>query len=182
MGDQPSDTAGPNISLTGQGANQLTAEQNLFSYMTDPAGTLTGGVSGRSITDPIVKQLNFITCSTDPTIDPCTLSNNLCAKSPAAPVAGAAGAFIPNGSFGASGAGGTKSIDSQGRVWGGTSATQATCTGTALCASGTCSGGVCPLGNGRLSNAACSQNSDCSSGVCQDTLTFGASPAYLLCK
>ena len=77
VGDQPSDTAGPNISLTGQGTAQLAAEQNLFTYMTDPAGSLTGGVSGRSITDPIVKQFNFITCSTDPTIDPCTLSNNL---------------------------------------------------------------------------------------------------------
>jgi hypothetical protein len=181
VGDQPSDTAGPSISLTGQGAAQLTAEQNLFSYMTDPAGTLTGGVSGRAITDPIVKQFNFITCSTDPSIDPCTLGNNLCATTAGA-VAGAANAFLPNGSFSASGAGGTKSIDSQGRVWGGTSATQLTCTGTALCASGTCSGGLCPLANGRPSNAACSQGSDCASGVCQDPLGFGASPAYLLCQ
>jgi hypothetical protein len=182
VGDQPSDTAGPNISITGQGANQLTAEQNLFLYMTDPSGSLTAGVPGRAITDPILKQYNFITCDTKST-GVCSLSNNLCSKSPAAPVAGAAGAFIPNGALGGSdGSGGTKSIDSQGRVWSGTALVQASCTGTALCASGTCSGNLCPLATGRLSNAACSQNSDCQSGVCQDTLSFGAAPAYLLCQ
>jgi hypothetical protein len=181
LADQPSDTAGPSINLTGKGTTQLQSEQNLFLYMTDPNGGLTAGSPGRVQTDPIVKGFNFITCSTDPTIDPCNLPNNLCAKSPAAPVAGAASAFIPNGSFGASGAGGTKSIDSQGRVWNGAAATQATCSGTSLCASGTCSAGVCPLAVGRPTNAACSQNSDCASNQCVDALTFGAAPAYLLC-
>jgi hypothetical protein len=180
--DQPSDTAGPSISLTGQGASQLNAEQNLWLYMTDPAGSLTGGSAGRFQTDPIVKQFNFITCSTDPSIDPCNLSNNLCAKTPAAPTVSPLGAYIPNGSFGASGAGGAKSIDSQGRVWNGTTAAQATCTGTAACASGTCSAGLCPIGAGRQAWAACSQNSDCASNSCTDRLAFGASPAYLMCN
>jgi len=190
VGDQPSDSAGINIADGGAGAggkgggtSQLTAEQNLFTYMTDPAGSLTAGTSGRCITDPVVSGLNFITCSNDCTVDVSTLSNNLCAKVPASPVASPLGAYLPNGSFLANGAGGTLSIDSQGRVWNGTAAVQATCTGTALCASGACSGGSCPLFTGRPKFSACSQNSDCVSGTtCQDYFLQGdTNGAYLIC-
>ena len=190
-GDQPSDTAGINISDGGAaaagkggGTSQLTAEQNLFSYMTDPLGSLTGGTAGRCITDPVVSGLNFITCNNDCTVDVSTLSNNLCAKVPASPVASPLSAYLPNGSFGASGAGGTKSIDSQGRVWNGTSAVQAACTGTALCASGACSNLLCPLFSGRPKFSACSQNSDCVAGTtCQDYFVVGdPNGAYLVCN
>ena len=190
-GNQPSDTAGINISDGGAaaagkggGTSQLTAEQNLFSYMTDPLGSLTGGTAGRCITDPVVSGLNFITCNNDCTVDVSTLSNNLCAKVPASPVASPLSAYLPNGSFGASGAGGTKSIDSQGRVWNGTSAVQAACTGTALCASGACSNLLCPLFSGRPKFSACSQNSDCVAGTtCQDYFVVGdPNGAYLVCN
>jgi hypothetical protein len=183
VADQPSVTAGPNLGLIGQGSAQLTAEQNLFSYMTDPAGSLTNGVAGRKLIDPIVKGLNMVACTDPkkPTTDPCTISGNLCAT-PAGPVAKALTEYLPNGSFAAAGAGGAKSIDSQGRSWNGTTAVQVACTGTALCASGACSNLLCPIANGRPPNAACSQNSDCASNACVDTLTQGAAPAYLLCQ
>jgi len=187
VGDQPSDTAGPNIGITGKGQSQLTAEQNLFLYMTDPGGSMSGGSPGRFQTDPIVKQFNFITCSTDPSIDPCTLSNNLCAETPSSAVASPLSAYTPNGSVGAGGAGGTISIDSQGRLYNPSTGTaaQTTCTGTALCASGqACSGGLCPLANNRPSFSACTSGADCASGTCTDILGIGipGQPISLLCQ
>jgi hypothetical protein len=86
--DQPSDTAGPNIgTIIGQGGAQLAAEQNLFAWLTDPAGSQSSGTPGRCNADPIVKQFGFITCATDCTADVSTLSNNLCANTPAPAVA-----------------------------------------------------------------------------------------------
>jgi hypothetical protein len=170
--DQPSDTASFN-GLTGQGTNQLTAEQNFFNWITQ-----------RPNLDPIVSKYNYITCHTDPTVDPCGLSNNLCAKTPAAAVAGALGAYLPSGSFGASGAGGAKSINSQGLTWNGTTAVGDTTTAGTLCAGGKATGTTCPAYTGRPSNAACSQNSDCASGVCADGLFIGVLgvPVSLICQ
>jgi len=180
--DQPSDTAGPNIAFTGSGetgigggTSQLTAEQNLFAWM------LPG--SNHINIDPIVSKYFFVTCGTDPTVDPCGLSNNLCATSPAAPVAAALGNYLPNGAFGgSSGTLGAKTINSAGQQWNGSTAATITGCGTSLCVSGTCSSGSCPLATGRASNFACSQNSDCASGVCTDTLGLGEAPASLLCQ
>ena len=193
VGDQPSDTAGVNIADGGAGAagkgggtSQITAEQNLFTYMTDTTGSLTGGTPGRCIVDPIVSSLNFITCGTDCTVDASTLPNNLCAKVPASPVASPLSAFVPNGSFGASGAGGTKSIDSTGKVWNGTTTVAAACAAGALCASGVCTAGLtCPIYTGaRPKYSACVQNSDCVSGTtCQDYFVVGdPNGAYLICN
>ncbi len=182
--DQPSVTAGPNISLTGQGSAQLGAEQNLFAWMTDINGSQSGGIPGRCNVDPIVKQFGFITCYTDCSVDVSTLSANLCANTPAPAIASPLGTLLPSGSFGASGSGGTKSINSQGLTWTGTGLAGSTCTAgaTNVCVSGTCDAtGHCPAYAGRPSNAACSQNTDCASGVCQDTLGLGLAPAALLC-
>jgi hypothetical protein len=184
VGDQPSDTAGPNIgTIVGQGSVQLTAEQNLFNWMTDPNGSLSGGTPGRCNVDPIVKQFNFITCTTDCTVDVSTLSGNLCANTPAPAVASPLGNIVPNGSFGTGGTGGAKSINSAGLVWNGTSAVAASCSSGSACVGGTCgSGGTCPTYTGRPSNAACSQGTDCASGVCADVLGLGLAPAGLLCQ
>jgi ABC-type phosphate transport system substrate-binding protein len=173
LGDQPSDTAGLTNGLIGGGPNQLAAEQSFFNWFSQPANNFS-----------IVKSLNFITCGPDANTDPCTLQNNLCAKTPAAAVAGALGAYVPNGSFGAGGTGGAKTIDSQGRVFNGTAAVQVACTGTTLHASGACSGLLSPLANNRPSNSACSQNSDCASNVCFDALGIGVpgQPVSLLCQ
>jgi hypothetical protein len=183
--DQPTDTAGPNINITGGGVTQLQAEQNFFNYVTDPNGSMSAGTPGRCNTDPVVSQFNFITCSNDCTVDVSTLPANLCANTPAPAIASPLAASVPNGSFGAAGAGGTKSIDSTGLVFNGTTTVQA------ACAAGTnCIGtnlvcpvsGLCPAFSGRPSNAACSQNADCASGVCTDVLGLGLTPAGLLCQ
>ncbi len=176
--DQPSDGAGPSNGLTGGGAVQLQAEQNLFSWMTDT----TASPTGRQNVDPIVKQFNFIPCHTDPTVDVAGLSNNLCAKTPIAPVAGAKGAYLPSTIVG--GTTGSPSIDSQGAVWNGTSATPLATTNGTLCVSGAAAGGFCPLYAGRPANAACTKNSDCASGTCSDALGLGSAgvPAYWVCN
>lgn len=181
--DQPSDTAGPNIGITGQGGSQLTAEQNLFAFLTDPNGSMSGGLPGRYQIDPIVKQFNFITCSTDSSIDPCGLPNNLCAKTPSAPVASPLSAYVPNGSFVSGGSGGAKSIDSQGNVWNGSSAVPASCSTGNFCVSGaSCSSGTCPTSSGRPAYAACSRDIDCASGLhCIDPLGLNVPGAYLQC-
>jgi hypothetical protein len=162
--DAPTDTA-TGIGITGGGAAQISAEQNLFAYMTDPAGSQSSGIPGRCNTDPVVSQFGFITCATACDTDVSTLSNNLCAKTPATAVPSPLGALIPNGSAGASGSGGAKTISSTGAG--------ATCTGTAACIGGTCSAGACPAYAGRPSNAACTRSSDCASGVCTDVLGIG---------
>jgi hypothetical protein len=175
VADQPTDTASAN-SLTGQGTTQLTAEQNFFNWITQ-----------RPNLDPIVSKYNFITCSTDPTVDPCGLSNNLCAKTPAAAVAGALGAFVPNGAAAPAVA---KSINSQGLTWNAATATAVADTAAfgTLCAGGKVPGttgtGPCPAYTGRPSNSACSQNSDCASGVCADGLLIGVPgvPVSLICQ
>jgi hypothetical protein len=172
VGDQPSDTASGNGAF-GRGGTQLNAEQSFFNWFTQPANNFN-----------IVKSLNFITCGPDANTDPCTLTNNLCATTPAAPVAKALGAYLPSGSFGASGAGGAKSINSQGLTWNGTTAVGDTAAVGVLCAGGKVTGTTCPAYTGRPSNSACSQNSDCASGVCFDALGIGVPgvPVSLLCQ
>jgi hypothetical protein len=176
--DKPTDGAGPAIGTAlGGGATQLQAEQNLFAWMT----STTASPSGRQNVDSIVKQFNFIPCLDDSTQDVSTASNNLCAKTPAAPAAKAKGAYKPDGITG--GLTGAPSIDSQGRVWNGSSATQFSTSNGTLCVGGTASGGLCPVSAGRASNSACSQNSDCTSGVCMDGLGLGyTGTAGLLCQ
>jgi hypothetical protein len=160
--DVPTDNQTAN-SVTGAGALQLTAEQNLWNQF----------LSNRALMDPIVRQYNFIRCaSTADGDDPSLESNNLCATTPAAPVPGALGAYLPSGSFGTGNTGGAKSINSAGRVWNGTAAVQATCAAGNLCVSGLlCSGTTCPDAAQLPSNAPCTQNSDCVSGVCGDFLS-----------
>lgn len=186
VADQPSDTAGPNIGITGAGAAQLMAEQNLFAWMTDTSGSQSGGTPGRCNVDPIVKQYGFITCTTDCTVDVSTLSGNLCANTPAPAVASPLGTLLPSGSFGPGGSGGAKSINSQGLTYTAGGLVGDTCTpgATNVCIGGTAcdSTGHCPVYAARPSNAACSQNSDCASNVCTDVLGLGLSPAALLCQ
>jgi len=170
-GDVPNDLAS-GINITGGGAPQLSAESAMFSY-----------VSSRPATDPVVQQYNFITCAPTPGDDPCSLSNNLCAD-PASATAPPYSAAFPNGSFGAtSGTGGTKSIDSQGNTWTGTTLAATTCSTPAAGALNSCitdgstcvTGTPCPVANNRPANAACSQNSDCAAGLtCKDALGLGA--------
>jgi hypothetical protein len=179
--DQPSDTAGPNINITGQGSSQLAAEQNLFAWMTDPAQF------GRCNVDTIVKQFNFITCWTDCTVDVANLSGNLCQNTPAPAIPSPLSALLPNGALGGSnGSGGAKTINSQGLTWTGTALVGDTCTPGAqnVCIGGQACDptGHCPAYAGRPSNAACVQNSDCTSGVCTDSLGLGLAPAALLCQ
>jgi hypothetical protein len=176
--DKPTDGAGPAIgTIVGGGATQLAAEQNLYAWMTSTTSTPLG----RQNVDPIVKQFNFITCLDDSSADVSSASNNLCAKTPAAPAAKAKGAYKPDGITGGLSGGGT--IDSQGNVWNGSSAVQfATSNGT-LCVGGTASGGLCPVSGGRASNWACSQNADCTSAVCMDSIGLGyANQAGLVCQ
>jgi hypothetical protein len=179
-GDVPSDGAGPSLLLTGGGATQLAAEQNLFDWMTNPNNTTPGRVN----VDSIVKQFNFITCYTDPTVDVAGVPNNLCSKTPFAPVSGAKGAYVPSGITG--GTAGAPTINSQGAQWNGTAAAQITGqTAGTLCIGGTVAAdGNCPLATGRLPNAACSQNGDCASNACSDVLGLGSAgvPAYWVCQ
>jgi hypothetical protein len=185
--EAPTDTATA-IGITGAGAPQLTAEQNLFNFMTDVNGSASNpvGTPGRCNVDPIVKQFNFITCTTDCNTDVSTLSGNLCANTPAPAVAGALGALLPNGPKSGTvpvvvngftfnyGVGGAKFINSTG--------SNAACTAGSVCVSGPCTAALtCPAANGRPSNAACSQGSDCASGQCIDALGLAAAPASLLC-
>ncbi len=158
----------------GKGSAQVTAEQNFFSW-----------VSVKSNTDPIVTQYGFVKCAA---------VGGLCATIPAPRVPAPYGAGIPNGSFGASGAGGTKSIDSKGNYWSGTALAPPTCTyvdpatnnppsqycvstGVACPASG-----VCPLVAARATNSACSQDSDCASGHCVDGLNLATPGRSLVCQ
>jgi hypothetical protein len=180
-GDVPDDKA-TGISITGGGAQQITFEQNLFNYMTNRANT-----------DPVVAQFNFITCSYNGVgVDPCGESNNLCALgAPATPPPYDAG--FPNTSFNNDGTGGAKSLDSAGNLWNGSSApSPATCsvaasgkvnacvTDGSICTSSTAT--ACPPANGRLANSACSQTSDCATGLtCKDALGLGPAPYSLVC-
>ena len=177
-GDVPDDLA-TGINITGGGSQQITFEQNLFTYMTS-----------RVNTDPVVAQYNFITCSYNGQgVDPCGESNNLCAlAAPATPPPYDAG--FPNTSFGAtSGTGGAKSLDSAGNLWNGTTAAAYTC---AVAAAGkynacvtdgsACTGGACPLAQNRPANSACSQTTDCAAGLtCKDALGLGPAPYSLVC-
>jgi hypothetical protein len=182
-GDQPTDTAF-GINIQGQGAPQLADEASLWSNF----------LTSRPAMDPIVAQYNFIPCAPNIGDDPCSLGNNLCASAIAA-TASPLGAAFPNGNLGtAAGTGGTKTIDSQGKVLNaaGTTLAQATCSTSgaggynqcvsdgSLCVTGT----PCPLANNRPANAACSQNSDCASNVCGDYLGLGAPGALfsLVCQ
>ena len=170
--DLVNDLAGPGIgTIVGQGATQFTAEQNFFNWATNHANI-----------DSIVKSRGFITCAPNVGDDPCALSNNLCAKVPAAPVAAPLSALVPNGSAGSGGTGGAKTIRSDGL---GPSGAAITCAAGAACVGGTCTAGLtCPVAAKRASNSACTQNSDCTSNVCTDVLGIGVpgSPISLLCQ
>jgi len=172
--DLINDQAGPNISITGGGTTQVNAEQAFYTFAVN-----------HSNVDSIVSNRGFITCAPTSGSDPCGLSNNLCAKTPAAAIAAPLSAYTPNGSFGASGAGGTKSINSTGFVWNGTTAVAAACTGTGLCASGLgCVSLACPATAKLPSNSACTQDADCTSGHCVDGLAIGipGEPVSLICQ
>jgi hypothetical protein len=170
LADQPSDTA-TSLGITGQGADQITAEQNFFAWATVHQNI-----------DPIVSQYNFVTCLPNSASNVCAASNNLCSTT-AGPVAGALGALVPNGSVSSGGTGGAKTINSQGFVWNGTTAVAPTCTGTAACAGGTCAAGACPAFSGRSQYSACSVDADCVTGLhCVDVLGQGVPGAYLQCN
>lgn len=167
----PNDLAS-NLNITGQGASQVTAEQNLFTYMTDPNGSLAGGNPGRCIVDPIATRFGFVTCSANCSDDPSTLPGNLCGKLPApAPYSGL-GALFPSAT--ASG-GGAIAMPSSGAI-ANSGSSKCVSTGAAP------SGGSCPGAVNRPSHAACSVNSDCASGVCTDGLGLGIAPAGLVCQ
>jgi|GEM_PF-1631022 len=177
--DAPNDLA-TNQGITGGGANQITAEQNLFSYMTDPNGTFTGGAPGRCVVDPVVRQFGFISCLADCNADPAVASNNLCGKSPAPAPPSPLGAIFPTTSGNPATGGpyvGALALKSDG--------TGQACTGTAACVStgGACAASVCPAANARPTNSACYQNTDCASNVCADSLGLGlANGAGKLCN
>ncbi len=173
-----------NLGVTGGGADQRTKEQDLWGHF----------LSNSLFMDPIIRQFNFIRCASTADGDyPCNESNNLCCIWPTAPTPDPLRDLAPYGTVGgkcsnnsecfvgtscgdgstcpAYNYGGAKSIDSQGRVWNGTTATQLSCSGSGgSCITGMCpSGGVCPLANGRPANAPCTLDSDCASNVCADT-------------
>ncbi|HEX9041328.1 MAG TPA: hypothetical protein VF838_09900, partial [Trebonia sp.] len=140
----------------GGGAAQLSAELNLYKFMTDPAGSVSpDGAPGRCNTDPIVKQFGFITCLDDCLTVPSGTSN-LCSKSPYATIPAPPSACVPTaGPWASNGA--------------------VTCTaGSTCCSTGLAcpTSGVCPAATGRAANVACSKGSDCASGVCGD-IGFG---------
>jgi hypothetical protein len=170
--DLVDDLAGPNISIQGKGAAQFSAEQNFFTYATNHANI-----------DQIVHDKGFITCAPNIGDDPCSLSNNLCAKTPAAAVAAPLGALVPNGAVGGSGGtGGTKTLRHDGL---GPSGAAIACSGTAACEGGTCSGGFCPAAALRPANASCTVDGDCQAGLhCVDGLGIGVpgSPISLICQ
>jgi hypothetical protein len=101
-GDVPNDL-GTGISVSGGGTTEVTAEQNLFAYMTDPNGSQSAGVPGRCNTDPVVRQFGFYSCLDDCTADVSTASNNLCNKTPAPAINAPLGAIWPNVSAGTAG-------------------------------------------------------------------------------
>jgi hypothetical protein len=184
--DVPTDNQTAN-SVTGAGAAQLTAEQNLWNQF----------LSNRALMDPIVRQFNFIRCASgadgdDPNLE----SGNLCAITPAAPVPSPFGAYTPSGgasnvcsnnptrscavsgdctvpaagypSTGTCGGngGGAKSINSAGRQWNGASA--ATITGASgLCVSGVSAGKIC--NGGTKGGQACTVDGDCPGSTCSTT-------------
>jgi hypothetical protein len=150
-------------SNAGGGVDQLTKEQALWTQV----------LSNRALMDPIVRQYNFIRCAdAGDGADPSLESGNLCGVTPASPVPGAFGAYTPSGPFSGTAAGGAKSINSAGRVWNGTTAVQAACTGTGLCVSGlACSALLCPDAAKLPANAPCTLNSDCTSNSCTDKFT-----------
>ncbi|HUJ27007.1 MAG TPA: hypothetical protein VLW85_13365 [Myxococcales bacterium] len=166
------DLAGPNISITGGGAAQFSAEQNFFNWATNHANI-----------DQIVKDKGFITCAPNIGDDPCALSNNLCAKVPAAAVAAALGAMRPNGSVGASGSGGSFYIRHDGLS---STGAQFACSAGDVCIGGaSCTGGLCPALTPRPVNSACTVDSDCQAGLhCVDGLAIGipGSPISLICQ
>ena len=170
VGDLPSDTAGPNIgTIVGQGAAQFTAEQNFFNWATTPANL-----------DPIVSSLNFVTCSANP-VNHCS-GSTLCSRAPAAAVPSPLSAYLPSTSLNGGGVGGAVTVESQGQAWNGSSAAQLTCSSGAACLTGTCDAtGHCPLANGRVTNSACVQASDCASNACADYFAYGNGTG-LLCQ
>jgi hypothetical protein len=163
--DVSTDTVSNSLA-NGCGTAQRSVEQAFFSSV----------LTNRFTMDPIVQARNYIRCSrTTDGGDPCTESNNLCCLPPYQPVIAPLGAYVPNGSFGASGAGGAKSINSVGEVWNGTAAVPATSTTCgSLCVSGikaagtgTCSGGTNP--GASCTSPSCSECTG--GGTCTGTFT-----------
>jgi hypothetical protein len=144
--------------ITGGGTDQRTKEQTLWTQV----------LSNRAIMDPIVRGLGFIRCSgiADGN-DPSSETNNLCALTPAPAVTAPLGGLPPAGQQGSgTGTGIAFTINHQGRVWNGTTAVSATCSGTALCESGgTCAASACPDAAALPANAPCTVTTDCGTGL-----------------
>lgn len=136
---------------SGSGAAQVTAEFNLYQYMTDPNGSVSpDGAPGRCNVDPLLIRYGFVTCTTDCT--PPSGASNLCASTPFPITAAAPSACVP--------ASGTWTYGAVGCQSG-----QICCSTGAACPVN----GQCPVANNRSENSACSLDVDCAPGLsCQD--------------
>ena len=161
------DLAGPSTltcgtgACTGLGAAQLTAEDKLFNYMTDPNGSASpDNAPGRCNTDPVLTAHGFIPCLSDlqgGCLATPSGTSNLCSKAPYPTVPATASACIPSGAA---------ALWNYGSV--------SCSSGSVCCSTGQAcpASGTCPAANGRAVNSACSVNgvqAECANGLtCTD--------------
>lgn len=142
----------PPAPLTGVGgASRVAAEERFYDWATSPDNF------GRCNMDPIMIARGYIACTDD-----CTApfpAGNLC-NGPYEAAASTTAACIPYAAAG-------------GPVW---NYGQVACTAGSICCSTNAAcpaSGFCPAANGRPADAACSSNSECASGVCDDVYGLG---------
>jgi hypothetical protein len=140
---------------TGGGTAQRDMEDALFTWMTQL------GPDKRCNLDPIMRNWGFLPCLDDCLVNP-TGAENLCSKTPYAPVPSTPSACIPSAATPLAGTG----------LW--TGAAVACTTGQICCSTGAACPGTltCPAATGRPVNSACwpsAQQGSCAAGLtCTD--------------
>jgi ABC-type phosphate transport system substrate-binding protein len=169
----------------GGGTAQRAAEQAYYEWATGDGTMTPDGLSGRVHLDPIVSGFGFLTCDDAPDTDVGTLSNNLCNTFPIeAAVAGAA-VLAPTGNGATVNSDGSAFNPKGGSASGFIPCAASGAGSTCWTTNTTCPANLqCPAPTLRAPHAACSRDSDCSSGHCIDDLAIGVpgTPVGLVCQ